>query len=141
MMELKPNKYVVYSIIVLSVALVAFNFEKITGQVITDKPTEINILNIKPGNILSDRMVARLEIKNSFPSQRIRVYADKLDRFAGYSLETENCVTKGGISEYTCEGDLYISSNELTDGETYYFQALDRHALPDGNKARFVFKE
>ena len=141
MMKIKANKYVVYSIIVLSVALIAFNFEKITGQVVVDKPTEITINNLKQGNILTDRMVARLEIKNSFPAQRIRVYADKLDRFVGYSLKTENCVVKSGFSEYTCNGDLYISSNELEDGETYYFQALDRNALPDGNKARFVFKE
>ena len=87
-----------------------------------------------------DRQVARLSLKNSFPNQRLKVYRNRLDKFTGYSFNTENCETVGANPEYDCEADLYVTSRELEDGELYYFQALDRSARPDGAKAFFTFK-
>ena len=143
MLDLKNNKFVVYSIIDLLVAVVAFNFEEITGYAgRVERSTEINIVNAKPGDVLNDRTVARLELKNSFHNQRIRVYRERLDKFTGYSFTTENCETMGSKSsiEYLCEADLYVSSHELTSGERYYFRALDRKGRPDGRKTYFMFK-
>ncbi len=140
-MDIKNNKYIVYSVIVLLVAVVAFNFEEITGYAAKiDQPASITILNLKPGDVLNDRTVARLEIKNSFPNQRIRVYRERLDKFTGYSFKAENCKTIGGNTEYTCEADLYISSHELVDNERYYFRALARKGELEGNKAIFKFR-
>ena len=140
-MEIKYNKYVVYSVIVILVALVAFNFEKITGYAgKTEMPAKITITNLKPGDILTNRMVARLEVENSFPNQRIKVFGKSLDRFTGHSLETENCKTIGSSREYDCEADLYVTDYGLRDGEIYYFQALDRRGRPEGNPAMFTFK-
>lgn len=139
-MEIKYNKYVVYSVIVVLVALVAFNFEKITGYAgKVDQPAQITITNLRPGDILSDRQVARLKIDNSFPNQRLRVYRDRLNKFAGYTFNTENCAPVGTSSEYTCEAELYVTANELADGELYYFQAMDRKGVLEGNKAYFTF--
>jgi len=140
MMDIKNNKYVVYSIIVLLVAVVAFNFEEITGYAGKELPTKITITNLKSGDVLSDRVVARLNVESSFPNQRIRVYRERGDRFMGYTFRTENCVTKGSSTEYSCEGDLYVTSRELTNGERYYFRALDRKGILEGNKAIFMFK-
>ena len=140
-MEIKTNKYVVYSVIVILVALIAFNFEELTGYAAkADKPTEITITNLKPGDTLTDRQVARLSLRNSFPNQRLKVYRERLDKFVGYSFNTENCQTVGASSEYDCEADLYVTARELEDGELYYFQALDRRAVPEGAKAYFTFK-
>lgn len=141
-MEIKFNKYVVYSLVIVLVALIAFNFEKITGySARVEKPTVITITNLQAGDVIYDRTVARLKLENSFPNQRLKVYRTNLDKFTGYSLVAENCKTIGASSEYTCEADLYISEYSLEDGESYYFQALDRKANPDGNRAYFVFKK
>jgi hypothetical protein len=142
MMDIKLNKYVAYSVIVVLVALVAFNFESITGNVAkVDKPTKITITNLKGTGVLNDRMVARLSLKDSFPNQRIRVYRGELDKFVGYSFKSENCVTVGSSTEYDCEADLYITDNELEHNEVYYFQAMDRKNKKEGNKAFFTFRK
>ena len=140
-MEIKNNKYVVYSVIVVLVALVAFNFERITGYAgRVEKPAEITITNLRAGDVLTDRSVARLRVENSFPNQRIRVYREELDKFVGYSFRTENCETTGSSSEYSCEADLYVTNRELDDGVIYYFQAMDRKGQPEGGKSRFMFR-
>ena len=58
----------------------------------------------------------------------------------GYETKTENCVSTAGKVGYTCEADLYVSSNELEDGEEYYFRAFDRKSKLVGNKAYFTFE-
>ena len=143
-MDLKNNKFVVYSVIVLLVAVLAFNFEGITGYAgKVDRAAEIQITNVQLGNVLSDRTVARLELKYSFPNQRIRVYRERLDKFIGYSFNTENCKVMGSKSstEYSCTADLYVTAHELVDGERYYFRAMDRRGRFEGTKAIFTFKE
>jgi len=131
-MDFKLDKYAVYAIIVLLVAVFAFNFEKLTGYAVRDSPTQI---------IIRDRTVARLEVKNSFPNQRIKTY--NMDgSFAGYDFNTENCRISGPNSaDYNCEADIYVSSYELANNERYYFQALNKKGNPDGGKAVFTFKE
>jgi len=120
---------------------VAFNFEKLTGYAIKDDPVTITITNTLPGGeILKDRTVARLEVQNSFPNQRIKAYNED-GRFMGYTFNTENCdLPEPGSTDYTCEADIYISSNELDNNERYYFQALDRNGKLDGGKAFFTFR-
>ncbi len=141
-MDFKLDKYAVYAIIVLLVAVFAFNFEKLTGYAVRDSPTQIIITNTLPGgDVLRDRTVARLEVKNSFPNQRIKTY--NMDgSFAGYDFNTENCRISGPNSaDYNCEADIYVSSYELANNERYYFQALNKKGNPDGGKAVFTFKE
>lgn len=142
MMDLKVDKYVVYVVVVVLVVVVAFNFEKLTGYAAKEAPTRITITNLNAGDVLNDRTVARLSVENSYPNQRIKVYRDYLDKFTGYTAFTENCDVMGNkaSTEYICEADLYLSSNELEDNERYYFQALDRNGRPDGDKIFFVFK-
>tara|TARA_Y100000310_G_C20650058_1_gene798881 strand:- start:1620 stop:2051 length:432 start_codon:yes stop_codon:yes gene_type:complete len=141
-MELKNNKYVAYSVIVVLVALVAFNFEDLTGFAgKKDQPVEITITNLKSGDVLGDRTVARLSLMNSHPNQRIKVYRAELNKPVGYSFKTERCQPQGAASsiEYKCFADLYVSDHELDDGARYYFQALDRRGRPEGEKAQFIF--
>ncbi len=140
-MDFKVDKYIVYAIIVLLVAVVAFNFEKLTGYAVRDSPTQITITNTLPGgDVLKDRTVARLEVRNSFPNQRIKVYNED-GRYEGYSVNTENCkVSEVGSIDYTCEADIYVSSYELANNGRYYFQALDRKGNLDGGKVFFTFK-
>lgn len=142
MMDLQANKYVVYSAIIVLVLLVAFNFEKLTGYASkNDVPARITITNTLPGgDLISDRSVARLIVQNSFPNQRIRAYRED-GRFVGYTFNTEDCKpVKASSSEYTCNAELYLSSRELEDGSSYYFQALDRKGNLEGNKAYFTFE-
>lgn len=140
-MDLKVDKYVVYAVIVLLVALVAFNFENLTGYAVKDDPVTITITNtVAGGEILKDRTVARLIVKNSFPNQRIRAY-DESGRFIGYTFNTENCeLPEPGSTDYICEADIYVSRHELKNNERYYFQALDRKGKVDGGKAFFTFR-
>ena len=60
------NKYIVYSLVVLLIAVVAFNFEAITGNVVDKKEPVIIITNLQQGDVLKDRVTARLKIENSF---------------------------------------------------------------------------
>ena len=140
-MDFKVDKYIVYAVIVLVVAVFAFNFEKLTGYAVKDSPVQIIITNTLPGGeVLRDRTVARLEVKNSFPNQRIKVYSED-GRYEGYTFNTENCkVSEIGSVDYTCKADIYVSSYELVNNERYYFQALDRKGSPEGGKAFFTFK-
>lgn len=142
MMDFKVDKYVVYAVIVLLVAVVAFNFEKLTGYAVRDSPAQIIITNTLPGgDVLKDRTVARLEVKNSFPNQRIKAY-NMGGRTVGYDFNTENCrISATNTADYDCEADIYVSNYELVNNEKYYFQALDRKGNPEGGKAFFTFKE
>ena len=139
-MDLKINKYIVYSVILVLVLLVAFNFEKLTGYASKSSPAVITITNTLPGDILKSRTTARLLIENSFPNQMLRVYSES-DRFEGYSIKTENCKLISSDKGYTCEADLYISDNELEDGKRYYIQAIGRKGNLEGGKAFFTFKK
>ena len=139
-MDLKINKYIVYSVILVLVLSVAFNFEKLTGYASKSSPAVITITNTLPGDILKSRTTARLLIENSFPNQMLRVYSES-DRFEGYSIKTENCKLISSDKGYTCEADLYISDNELEDGKRYYIQAIGRKGNLEGGKAFFTFKK
>jgi len=141
-MSLKVDKYVVYAVVVLIVALIAFNFEGLTGYSVKDDPTIITITNTLPGGeILKDRTVARLTVENSFPNQRIRAY-DENGRFKGYTFNTKNCqLPEPGSTDYTCVASIYVSSYELDNNERYYFQAMNRRGEFDGGKAFFTFRE
>jgi hypothetical protein len=142
-MELRNNKYVAYSIIVVLVAVVAFNFENLTGYASkTNVPTQISIDNLKSNVYLENRMVARLTVKNSFPGQRIRIYDATDNRFMGYSFKTERCEpVRTSSSEYNCVGDIYVTENELDYNSDYYFQSLDRRGRNEGEKAFFTFRK
>lgn len=140
-MDLKINKYIVYSVILVLVLLVAFNFEKLTGYASKSSPAVITITNTLPGgDVLKDRMTVRLLVENSYPNQLLRVYSEE-GRFEGYSVKTENCKFAGSNRGYTCEADLYVTSNELEDGERYYIQAVGRKGNLEEGKAFFTFKK
>ena len=141
-MELKNNKILISTIVVVLVVLVSYNFESLTGQATIEKPTEITITSgISEGTIYSRTNVEFL-LENSRPAQRIEV--DEVDGSATrYYLEAKNCKPyKSGSSEYKCTASQRFASEDLVDGQRYCFQAKDRYGNDEGKlQACFKFEE
>ena len=141
-MELKNNKILISTIVVVLVVLVSYNFESLTGQATVEKPTTITITSGISGGIVYSRTNVVLLLENSRPAQRIEV--DEANGAATrYFIEAKNCESyKAGSSEYKCTASQYIASEDLVEGKRYCFQAKDRYGDDEGNlQACFTFKE
>jgi len=141
-MELKNNKILISTIVVVLVVLVSYNFESLTGQATGESPAKITIASGISGGIVYSRTTVGLLLENSRPNQRIEV--DEANGAATrYYVEAKNCKSyKVSSSEYKCTASQYIASGDLVNGKRYCFQAKDRYGNNEGKQqACFTFKE